>query len=168
MTAAPPLIFRWEAATNTMRCLSQRGGNYFADGERYILEAKEERSSASHRRFFASIHEAWKTLPEDTEKRFPSSEHLRKWALCKTGFADEEVISCDSANDAKKIAAFARKKDDFAVITVRGNIVSIYTAKSQSQRYMNNEEFKASVEGVERVIAELIGTTPGELRSASS
>lgn len=168
MTIAPPLIFQWNAADRTMRCLSSRAGNYFADGERYILEAREERSNASHRRFFASINEAWKTLPEDISDRFPSADHLRKWALVKAGIADEDISVWETPEDAAKVGAMIRKRDDFAVISVKGNTVRIYTAKSQDQRSMNKKEFQESVEAVERVIAELIGTTVRDLRQAES
>lgn len=168
MTNAPPLIFQWNEAERTMRCLSSRAGNYFVDGERYILEAREQRSSASHRRYMASVNEVWKTLPEDLEKRFPSADHLRKWALVHAGYADEDTTVWETPEDAMKVAAMIRKRDDFAVISVKGNTVRIFTAKSQDMRSMNNKEFQASVEAVERVIAELIGTTVGELRSAES
>ena len=52
----------------------------------------EHRSKASHDHFFAIINEAWKNLPEDMGDDFPSPEHLRKWALIKSGFCSETRI----------------------------------------------------------------------------
>ena len=151
-----------------MRCLSRRGGNFFVDQERYILEAREERSRNSHRRYFASINEAWKSLPEKVGDRYPSPEHLRKWALCKAGFADEDVTVWDSKGDARKAAVMMRKLDTFAVIVVKDNTVRRYTAQSQDMRSMDKATFHASVEAVERIVAELIGSSVKELRGAES
>lgn len=160
------MIWQWDAATQSMKCLSRRGANFFVDKERYLLEAREERSGAQHRAFFASINEAWKSLPEGTEGRWPSPDHLRRWALCKAGFADEDVSIWDSPSDARRAAVMMRKLDGYAVIEVKGNTVRRFTAKSQATRHMDKKTFKESCEAVERVISSVLGTTVGELRSA--
>ncbi len=166
MSEAPPLICRWSAADNAMHCLS-RPGKYFQDGSKYILEVREERSAASHKRSMAWLHDAWLSLPEGLDKRFPSENHLRKWALVRAGFADEEIIPFDSAADAKKAAILVRKKDDYAVIVPKGKVLQIFTAKSQSYRAMDKKTFQESVEAIERVISELLGTTRTELKNAA-
>lgn len=164
--AAPKLIYKWDAALNAMRCLSKRGVDYFVDGEHYLLEAREERSGAQHKAFFASVNSAWKNIPETMEGRWPSPDHLRRWALCKAGFADEDVSIWDSKADAKRAAVMMRKIDAYAVIEVKGNMVRRFTAKSQQVRHMDKKTFKESCESVERIISEVIGTSVRELRNA--
>ena len=65
----------------------------YTPGECYVLGVNEERSIASHRHYFAAINEAWQNLPEDKVARYPSAEHLRKWALIKSGYHNERSIS---------------------------------------------------------------------------
>lgn len=85
----------------------------------------------------------------------------------RAGFADEEIIPFDSAADAKKAAILVRKKDDYAVIVPKGKVLQIFTAKSQSYRAMDKKTFQESVEAIERVISELLGTTRTELKNAA-
>ena len=77
----------------------------FVVGEVYCMVAQEERSAASHRQYFASLHDAWMNLPEATAEQFPSSEHLRKYALIQAGFRDERSIVCASKAEARRLAA---------------------------------------------------------------
>lgn len=150
----PALVFRWNAADKVMRLLGN--GDRFEDGQTYLLEAREERSRKEHKRFFAWVAEAWESLPAGPEQYLKSAEHLRKWALCKSGYCDTDLIVCDSDADAMRLAAYARRKDDFAVTELRGNVVQIFTAKSQSEKAMGKVVFRQSVESVERVIWDLL------------
>lgn len=136
----------------------------FVVGEEYPLMLQEPRSRNSHNHYFASIHEAWKTLPEDIASDFPSAEHLRKWALCKSGWSTMKTFTCESHEHARNLAIFARSTDEFAVIEVRGDIVRIHQAKSQSAAAMGREPFQKSKEDVFRQISELIGVSAGQLR----
>ena len=113
----------------------------------------------SHRFYFASVNEAWKNLPEDMAERYPTSDHLRKWALIKAGYRDERSIVASSKAEALRIAAFIRPMDEYAVVVVREAVVRVYTAKSQSTRAMGKAEFGASKEKVLDILSAMIGTS---------
>ena len=134
----------------------------YAVGEQYILAVPQYPTPATRNHYFASLHDAWMNLPEN-DKRFPTEEHFRKYLLIKAGFASENTVVCDTPRDAKNLAATVRAHDGFAVITVSGNVVKIYSAKSQSAVAMSKEEFQASKTAVLDLAAELIGTTRTEL-----
>jgi hypothetical protein len=158
-----PALFRWDGQVMIPHprfqplCTRQ-----FAVGEEYALAPPEFSSTASRRHFFASLHDAWLNLPE-RDKRFPTSEHFRKWLLVHTGFADERTIVCDTRRDAKNLALAARDLDGFAVIECRECVVKIWTAKSQSAQAMGHEEFQASKNAVLDEAAKMIGVTRTEL-----
>lgn len=137
----------------------------FVVGERYQLEAIEERSAVSHRHFFASLHEAWLNLNENDAERFQTSEHLRKWALIKAGFADERSITCASKAEAQRVAAFIRPLDGFAIVDVREATIKVYTAQSQSLKAMGETEFQRSKQAVLDIVAAMIGVDPKTLQS---
>lgn len=135
----------------------------FVIGESYILTELEERSSKSHAHFFACVRDGWSSLPEDLAGRFPSPDHLRKWALIKAGFRDEVSFVASSKAEAARIAAFLRPVEDTAVVRVKDAVVIRWTAKSQSMRAMGKDDFQRSKDAVLAVIDELIGTAPGTL-----
>jgi len=135
----------------------------YVAGECYVLGVNEERSSASHRHYFAAIQEAFENLPEDKVARYPSAEHLRKWALIKAGYHNERSIVCDSKKQADAIVAFIEAVDEFAVTIVKGPVVKVYTAKSQAVDSMSREEFEKSKADVLAVLGETIGLSKKEL-----
>jgi hypothetical protein len=135
----------------------------FVVGEAYQLEMRSDRSEASHRAYFAAIHECWINLPEHMLEQFPTSEHLRKFALIRSGYRDERSIVCSSAAEAKQVAGFVKPMDDFAVVSSDGPLVTVWTAKSQSYRAMPKGEFQASKQAVLDYLAGMIGTTPRAL-----
>lgn len=136
----------------------------YAVGEIYRVDIREDRSPQSHGHYFASIRDAWLNLPEHLAERFPTQEHLRKWALIEEGYRDERVIAADSAEEAKRLVALVRSYDDFAIVTVEENIVTVHTAKSQSMRAMNKTVFQESKERVLGRVAGLIDVTPEDLQ----
>jgi hypothetical protein len=135
----------------------------FVVGICYPMVVEEKRSSASHRHYFAAVHDAWMNLPDAEAARFPSDEHLRHWALIETGYCNEKTYVCDTQTDARKLALVARQLDTFAVIKLSKNVVKIYTARSQSIHAMNAEEFKNSKNKVLDLLSGLIGITRGTL-----
>ncbi len=138
----------------------------FVIGQDYRMQVQEHRSQVSHNHYFASLQEAWSNLPEDQAQRFPTVEHLRKWALVQAGFRDERTFVCESKAQAVKLAAFVRPMDEYAVVTVSEAVVRVYTAQSQSKAAMGKKDFQRSKQAVLDVVAELIGTTPAALQSA--
>lgn len=135
----------------------------FTVGEWYVLVVHEERSEESHRHYFACIREAWQNLPPPLDTRWPSPEHLRKWALVQAGYCNEQAIALHSHKDALEVAALSRRLDHYAVIKVNGDVCRIWTAHSQSRRAMNKQRFQESKEAVLRIISEIIGTDAATL-----
>lgn len=139
---------------------------HYVIGEAYYLEIREDRSAASHRFYFASINEAHGSLPEDLAERLPTPEHLRKFALIRTGYADQRTHVCASKAEALRLASFIRPMDEFAVVVTHEKVVTVWTAKSQSMRAMDKKTFAESKEKVLDFIASLIGVTPSALDEA--
>ena len=136
----------------------------FGAGEIVILERNEERTTNTHNHFFASIHEAWMNLPENLADEYPTVEHLRAKALIHTGFSNERAIVCDTAKDAATIAEFIGQSNQYAIVRVSGNVLKVYTAKSQSRKSMNKKEFQASKEAVLGFVAGLVGVSQEQLK----
>ena len=136
----------------------------YALNDEYILAPPDSGSTASQRYYFAALREAWMNLPDEDARRYPSAEHLRKWALCKVGYADERSVVCDTPADARRLAITARALDGYAIITVSKNTIRIYTAKSQSAATMSKEERRSSEKAVLDYVAGMIGVTRIELQ----
>lgn len=158
-------IFRWdgEAMVPLRPKLADKD---FVIGEAYHLEVLEERSAKSHKHYFASLHEAWQNLPDSALDRLPTSEHLRKFALIKTGYHDSKSIVASSKAEAQRLAAFVRPNEEFSIVTIEGATVTVFTAKSQSQKAMGREAFNASKDAVLAYVSELIGVDRQQLDQA--
>jgi hypothetical protein len=135
----------------------------FAEGAVYWLNVEPDRSDKTHNHEFAWLNEAWKNLPEAMAERFPSSEHLRKRALIEAGYYDEKVIDVGVNAAALRVAAFARSEDEFAAVIVRGPVVVVRKAKSQSRRAMGAADFQTSKQAILEIVAEMIGVKPEDL-----
>lgn len=163
-----PIMFEWDGEAMVPRPgFQKRCDERFVVGEHYRLEVIEERSAQSHNHYFAVVKEAWDNLPERQAERFPSPDHLRKYALIKAGYYDERSIVCASKAEATRVAAFIRPMDDYAIVDAREAVVLVLTAKSQRQRAMGKEEFQKSKEAVIALLADLIGTTQRALTVAA-
>lgn len=166
MAEAPPILVRWSGdgfapANATMQ---KRCDQWYVVGEVYRIEFIEGASDKSRRHYHASIASAWKNLPEAESERFPTPEHLRKWCLIKAGFCEERTLPYENEESAARTAALARSLDGYAVILHRGNVVRIYTAKSQSKRAMPEKgEFQRSKQAVLNIVADMIGVEPHTL-----
>lgn len=128
-------------------------------GKRYRMVEEPERSQESHRHYFASLAEMFDSLPEKyaDEPWAQSSEHLRRYALIKTGFHLATEYVCGSEAEAKRWAANLRPLDEYAIVVRRGAVVTRYTAKSQSYRAMPEKgEFQRSKQAVLDFVADLI------------
>lgn len=144
----------------------RRADKEYAKGEVLRIAHVPQRSASSHNHFFASVQSAWENLPPLMAERFNSPDALRKYCLIKSGFCTSDSITCPSHADALRVAAFVRPADEFALITVLKNVVTRYTAKSQSFQAMGKAEFASSKDRVLDVLAEMIGVTTNELKSA--
>lgn len=159
-----PLLYRWTGSVmEPLPRFHNAAAAQFTEGELYRLDVLKDRSQASHSHYFAAIHDGWLNLPEHLTERFPTSEHLRKWALIKAGFHDSRSIVANSKAEAHRLAVFVKPSDEFAVVTVIEATVTIYSAKSQSKRAMGAAEFKRSKEAVLGIIEEMVGVDRGEI-----
>lgn len=162
MTA--PIYFAWDGeAMAPLPRFAKMADKKFVVGMNYPMVVHEERSRESHSHYFAALSEAWKNLPEEIADRFPTSEHLRKFALVKAGFADERSIVCSSKAEALRVAAFVKPMDDYAIVLARDTTVKVFTAQSQSMRAMGKKDFQASKQAVLDIVAGMIGVAPATL-----
>jgi len=165
MDPFPPQHFEWNG--DAMIPLHRRRADQtFVVGQRYSLVQYEERSAASHKHEFAWLYEAWQSLPEHLAERFPTAEHLRKFALIRAGYSDSHTITCKSKAEALRVAAFIRPIDEFAVVVTQEATVTRFTAKSQSRRAMGAKEFQQCKERIMEVVSRMLGVEPSELPQA--
>lgn len=161
MADATPIKFRWggNSFLPTTPYQGHLADKHFVVGEVYDLVEHHARSHKSHAHYFSRVHDAWQNLPEDLVERFPTKDHLRKYALIKAGYSDSNTLVCASKADARRTAAFLRPVDSFSVVSVAGNVVTRYSAKSQSERAMGRTDFQASKDAVLGILAQMVGTT---------
>lgn len=164
MSAPLPIVARWtgEAFEPLGRSKREADAEYVV-GQVYRLQTVEERSEASHRYYFAAIAECWANMPEPHAWQYPNTESLRKQALIRTGFATQRQYVASSRKEAERFAAFMRH-DIYEIVQITGNIVTIWTAESQSYRSMGKDRFKASIDAVLGYCASLIGVEPATLQ----
>lgn len=158
-----PIAFQWDG--EAMLPLQPRlADRYYVVGETYRLEPREDRSQISHNHYFAAIQEAWQHLSDDLAERFPTAEHLRKWALIKAGYCDARSVVCASKAEAQRVAAFIRPLDDFAVVVASECVVTICTAKSQSLRAQGKKDFQRVNDRVLDIVSAMIGVNADDLK----
>lgn len=169
MSEAPPIPVRWTGDAFEPIGRGRRDADaHFVIGERYMLVEEKQRSGASHRHYFAAVSEAWANLPEERAKEYPSADHLRKFALIMTGYRDERTLVASSRAEAQRLAAFVKPMDDYAVVTVEGALVRVFTAKTQNMRAMDKATFQASKDAVLDYLAEMVGVEPADLGRAAA
>lgn len=160
MTDAP-ILYTWNGeAMVPLARFHNRVNADFTVGEVYRMTAAEERSLVSHRHYFAQLHEIWMNLPDELAAQFPSSEHLRKHCLCMTGFRNERKLVASSVAEARKIAAWIRPRDEYAIVSTAENVVVEWTAQSQSTKAMGKARFQESKTKVLDFASEMIGLPP--------
>lgn len=163
-----PVIFEWTGeAMAPARGFAKLCDEQFVVGERYRMVQEAERSKRSHDHYFACLEEAWRNLPERYDGRWPTAEHLRKWALIQAGYRDERSIVAASKAEALRVADFVKPMDEYAVVLVSEAVVTVYTAKSQSRKAMG-KEFQKSKSDVLDVLARLVAVERVELERAAA
>ena len=99
-----PIPFRWEGDSFTpLAGFGKRCDQEFVIGQVYHLEEVHQRSAASHAQYFAALNEAFQNLPEKLAEQFASTEHLRKFALIRSGYRDERSIIASSKAEAQRL-----------------------------------------------------------------
>lgn len=135
----------------------------WVDGQEYPLVPLEARSRASHSHYFCVLHEGFNQLPEDIAVRYPSCEHMRKHLLILEGYCDQKHFVCDSPEHARDLAVYIRSVLDYALITLKGNVVQVFEAKSQSASAMGAAEFNESKRKVLDRLASMINVSRSTL-----
>ena len=161
-----PIAFVWngEAMAPTPR-FRRACDERFVVGLIYTLDEIAGGSTKSRNHYFACLAEAWKNLPEDEAERHPTSEHLRHFALIKTGYANSQQTVYGSKADALRAAAMARSLTEYALVLVSENVVTVWTAKSQSPRAMSPKEFQESKTAVLDYVSALCGVNTDDLKN---
>lgn len=166
-----PIVCRWDGerlvpiGRSRRECIEQ-----LRIGAIYRYERVEERSQASHAHYYAAIHEAWANLPEQYAGRFPSPDHLRKFALIRTGYATQSQTVATTKAEATRMAAFANalhhgSAEQYVLVTVQDLVVTVWKPESQRYRNMNKQRFEDSKRAVLDYCAKLVGVAPSELES---
>jgi hypothetical protein len=150
---------RWdgESLTPINQVWASRADKQFVVGEVYSIEVVEQRSANSHRHYFAALHDIWLSLPEPMHEQFPTSEHLRKYALVRTGYRNTVQHVCASKAEALRLQAAIKSHVEFEAVTVDGVVVTVHSPKSQDHRSMDKETFQRSKQDVLDWCSDLIG-----------
>ena len=120
----------------------------------------------SRRFFFAALRDAWANLPDAMRERFPNAEVLRKHSLIAIGYCDVITLACGSKSAAPHIAAAFRMKDAYCIAAVRGDVVTVYTARSMARRVLLKKDFREVADKVFAWIAQETGIDPGQSHEA--
>lgn len=148
----------------------------YTDGETYMMEEREERSSASHAQYFAAVGEAFRNLSDAQRRELNSVKHLRKWALIKAGYYNETLMACETKEQALAWALWWRNRNDYAEIAAvrlesEDGAMHWYfrmrEAKSQSKHAMNKAEFEQSKRDVLDILAGEIEVRRRDLEQAA-
>lgn len=165
-----PLLFRYEGEGEFRPAApywGQRADKSYVVGEVYRLVTHEERSQASHNHYFATIQNGFDNLPDAMRDQFPTAEHLRKKLLIRAGYADERSIVCASKAEARRMAAFIRPIDEYAVVSASECVVRVFTAQSQSKTAMGAKRFQESKQAVLDQLDDLLGVERGDTSRAA-
>ncbi len=158
-----PIPCRWDGeAFQPLPRFTRLANEEYVVGEIYHMVAEKERSPKSHRQFFAIIKDVFDSLP-DHESRWPTVEHLRKWALIKAGYCDMQTFPCASKAEARRWAAILGSVDTYAIVIPKATIVTKYTARSIAWANMGHRDFQACKDAVFRVLSEVIEVEPAAL-----
>jgi hypothetical protein len=173
MNAAPPIEFRYEGDGQFVASapyFARLADEHFVVGQRYKLVEQYDRSAASHAHQFAWLHDAWQSLPERyrNEPWAQTSEHLRKYALIRSGYCDTQTYVCGSRAEAERWAKNLRPMDEYSLVVIEGTTVQRFTAQSQSHRAMGGKRFGESKNAILDFIAGLLEVDPAALAKAEA
>lgn len=163
-----PLVYRGEGQFEAASPYHRKRCEAFGIGELIEVEVVEDRSPQSHRHYFARIAELWQNLPEWLANDFTSPEHLRKYALIKSGHCSMRKFPCRSTKEAVEVADFLTDLDPYVICEIvraeRGPsaVLTVWRADSQSMQKMKKHRFQQSKDDVLQVIERLVASRPME------
>lgn len=171
--SAPPVLARYDGEGN-FACAgsywARKADQYYVVGDTYTLVENHDRSAASHNHQFAWLQNAWATLPErfKFEPWAQTPEHLRKYALIRSGYCDTQTYPCGTRAEAERWAQNLRPLDEYSLVIVQETTVQRFTAQSQSRASMRGKRFNESKAAILDFIADLIGVDPETLQKAEA
>ena len=161
MTAPRPItcIFDGESLRPDSPYQARIAAEQFGAGEVVTVIRHEERSEASHNHEFAWLRDCWLSLPEQyaMEPWAQSPQHLRKYALVRTGYCTTDTIAAGTNAAALRVAAFIRGREEYTLVSVEGSTVRVFTPESQAKAAMGKKRFQESKTAIMDFIADLIG-----------
>jgi hypothetical protein len=95
----------------------------------------------SRRRFFAALRDLHANLRQEHLERWPNPEVMRKHALIAVGYCDAVTVACGSKTSAPQIANTFRLLNQYCVALVKGDVVTVFTARSMARRALQKKEF---------------------------
>jgi hypothetical protein len=117
----------------------------------------------ARRHYFAVLRECWDNLPDDRRTQFPSPEHLRKHCLIKAGWCDTRMIDAGSNKAALRAASAMEWLDPYALVVVKGSVLMIAVARSQTRRAQPKAQFMKTKQAVFRILEEMLGVSAEDL-----
>lgn len=157
-----PVLMQWngEAMVPATSYWAKQADEQYVVGMRYRMVQEAERSTVSHNHEFAWLQEAWNNLPDELYAQYPNSEVLRKHGLIAKGFCTMVQHVCPTKAEADRLAAILKPYDQYAIVVARGNVVTVYTAVSQSRRAMGAKQFQQSKSALMEFVGDIIGVDP--------
>ena len=128
-----------------------------------VLDDPRDHSDPMRRRFFSIVRLVWTNLPDALRIQYPSSEVLRKTALCRIGWAECKVLTCETHKAAQEVALLSKYLDRYAIVDVSETVVTVFTARSLSKRHCPKKTFKEISDKAEEWLSALIGTDAATL-----
>lgn len=149
MTAPPiPMTYQGAGVFHTLPRFVPLAAEHYGQGEVVNLAPVEERSRKSHDHYFAALTELWATLPEHLADRYANAETFRKAGLIATGHCSTDQTVCASNAEALRLRAALLRHAPESLAVIRGAVVTVYTAHSQSMKAMGREVFQRSKDDV--------------------
>jgi hypothetical protein len=162
MSSAPPLPMTWDGECfRPVGRFAKAADEFYVVGQTYRMVEHYDRSANSHRHAFAELREAFLNLREPWDQILTTEDALRKFALVKAGYCETKQFVCSSNAMATELHKALGSDYDWATVT--GNVVTFYTAHSQSYRAMDRKTFQEAKTKMLEVLADLIDTTPEAL-----
>lgn len=138
----------------------RRAAAQYQKDQTYKLVADERVTEPERGFYFRCVRAAWRTIHEDGD-RFPTAEHLRKAALIKCNHYKVRYITCENAKQAERVSANVTDKDEYSVVDLKGNVVAVYTAISQSNKPggLTIDEWRRTRDDVMDSLAQMLGVS---------
>lgn len=106
-----------------------------------ILSSDLYSADKMRQRFFAILRDIHGNLSDEARRRFPSHETLRKHALIAAGWCDVMTVLAGSKAAAPGIAAAFHIKDRYCIIDIKGEVMTVYTARSMTRPSLLKPQF---------------------------